>query len=322
MRVGVVGAGGIAAPHLAAWQQLGVQTCVFSLDDATALADAHGAEVLPSLDALLERCDVIDVCTPTFSHREIVLAAAAAGRHVICEKPLSLRRDEAVEMIEACEAAGVQLHPGQVVRYFPEFVAAKRAVVAGRIGVPAVLRLSRRGARPVREWFARPELSGGIIVDQMIHDIDFARWVAGDVEQVLARVVGEAPGPTLGLAVLTHAGGALSHLVGGWGHPDEPFRTEFSLAGSTGLVRHSSADVTSLRWTIPGAEASGGELLPAAALGTSPFMAELEEFLRACAGGPPPRVSAHDSLVALEIALAATESARTGRPVLVKEVAE
>ncbi|MGN6300981.1 MAG: Gfo/Idh/MocA family protein [Angustibacter sp.] len=321
MRVGVVGAGGIAAPHLAAWQQLGVSASVFSLDDAAGLAGAHGAEVLPSLDALLEACDVVDVCTPTFTHREIVLAAAAAGRHVICEKPLSLRRDEAVEMIEACDAAGVQLHPGQVVRYFPEYVAAKQAVDDGRIGVPAVLRFSRRGARPNREWFARPELSGGIVVDQMIHDIDFARWVAGGVEQVMARVVGAEPGPTLGIAVLTHASGALSHLVGGWGHPDEQFRTEFSLAGSSGLVRHSSLDVASLRWSVPGAAASGGELLPAAALGTSPFVAELAEFWQACAGGPPPRVGAHDSLVALEIALAATESARTGRPVLVKEVA-
>ncbi len=319
--VGVVGAGGIAAPHLAAWQHLGVETVVHSLDDARPLADRHGARVVDDLDTLLAACDVVDVCTPTFAHRDIVLRAAAAGRHVICEKPLSQSRSEAVEMIDACDRAGVQLHPGQVVRFFPEFAAAKAAVDAGKIGTPAVLRFSRRGARPERGWFSDDNLSGGIIVDQMIHDIDFARWVAGDVVQVYARVVGEAPGPTIGLVVLTHAGGALSHLTGGWGHDDEPFRTEFSLAGSTGLVRHSSESSQPLTWSLPGAGRPGGELVPEGPLGGSPFVAELREFLSACTGGPPPRVTAHDSLAALDVALAAAASARSGEPVRLGGVA-
>ncbi|MBD3785218.1 MAG: Gfo/Idh/MocA family oxidoreductase, partial [Micrococcales bacterium] len=152
--VGVVGAGGIAAPHLEAWRHLGARLLVHSQDGAEAAAARVGAEVVPSLDALLEACDLVDVCTPTHTHHDIVLRAAAAGRDVVCEKPLSHRYEEAVAMIDACEAAGVQLHPGQVVRYFPEYATARELVASGRIGAPAVLRLTRRGARPERSWFA------------------------------------------------------------------------------------------------------------------------------------------------------------------------
>lgn len=320
LTVGVVGAGGIAHPHLAAWQHLGVAVLVHSDEGAMEAASQYGARKVADLSELLQECDVVDVCTPTYTHHKIVLAAAAAGRHVICEKPLSHLRHEAVEMIEACAAAGVQLHPGHVVRYFPEYTAAKAAVDAGRIGAPAVLRLTRRGARPQRSWFAESAKSGGILIDQMIHDFDFARWVAGDVVQVYASVVGSAPGPTIGIAVLTHNSGALTHLVGGWGHAEEDFRTSFSIAGAHGLLRHSSTEAQSLSWSIPGAGPTCGELIPFGPLGSSPFVAELAEFLASCAGGPSPRVTAADSLAALEIAIAATRSAATGLPVRLEDV--
>lgn len=319
MTVGVVGAGGIARPHLAAWRHLGVEAVIHSVEGADEVAALYGVRVLPDLPALLEVCDVVDVCTPTYTHREVVLAAAAASRHVICEKPLSGRLADAVEMLAACAAAGVQLHPGQVVRFFPEYAAAKAAVDAGRIGTPAVLRLTRRGARPRQAWFADAQRSGGIIVDQMIHDIDFARWVAGEVTQVFASVVGAAPQPTVGIVVLTHAGGALTHVVGAWGLPAEPFRTSFSISGSNGLLQHSSADATPLRWAPGTVGPAGGELVPDGPVLGSPFVAELAEFAAACAGGPAPRVSANDSVAALRIALAATDSAATGRPIRLDE---
>ncbi len=314
LTVGVVGAGGIARPHLEAWRHLGARLLVHSHEGAEEVAARYGAEVAHDLDGLLDACDLVDVCTPTNTHHDIVLRAAAAGRHVVCEKPLSHRREEAVAMIEACDAAGVQLHPGQVVRFFPEYSAARELVADGRIGTPAVLRLTRRGARPERSWFADSTQSGGILVDQMIHDFDFARWLAGEVVQVFASVVGEEPGPTIGMAVLTHTGGALTHVLGGWGHPHERFRTSFSIAGATGLLRHSSGATEGLVLSLPDAP-GGGELLPGGSAASSPFVAELAEFAASCAGGPPPRVSARDSLAALDIALAAGRSATTGESV-------
>ena len=310
--VGVIGAGGIAQPHVAAWRQLGASVTIHSLEGAEALAARHEAATADTLDELLDRCDVVDVCTPTFAHDEFVIAAARAGKNVVCEKPLARTHAKAVAMIEACREAGVQLYPGQVVRFFPEYATAKAAVDAGRIGRPAVLRFSRRGAAPSRAWFADPALSGGIIVDQMIHDLDYARWIAGDVSQVYAKVTGE---PTTAYVILTHTSGALTHAIGGWGHPQTVFRTSFSLAGDTGLLEHDSADNPTLEWDVPSSASEGGTLLPNTSLVESPFVTELREFAAAFAGGPPPRVTAEDGLAALDIGLAAAESARIGRPV-------
>lgn len=323
LRVGVVGAGGIASPHLAAWRRLGARLAIYSTDDqAPALAARHEATVCRGLDELLAAADVVDVCTPTFTHDEIVIAAARAGRHVICEKPLARTHAKAAAMIEACRSAGVALYPGQVVRFYPAYAAAKRAVDEGGIGTPAVLRFSRRGAGPSRDWFHDVDLSGGIIVDQMIHDIDFARWIAGDVERVFARITGGDPEPTTAYAVLTHESGALTHITGAWGHPQTVFRTSFSLSGSSGLLEDDSTRRPAVTWDLAEPDPQGGGLLPLDAHTESPFLTELREFAAALDGGPPPRVGADDGLAALDIALAGLESARTGRAVNPKEMTE
>jgi myo-inositol 2-dehydrogenase/D-chiro-inositol 1-dehydrogenase len=321
LAVGVVGAGGIADPHTAAWRALGADIVIYSADGGPALAERYGGTVVYSLAELLDSCEIVDVCTPTFVHDEIVLAAAKAGRHVVCEKPLARSHRQAAAMIDACESAGKQIYPGQVVRFFPEYVAAKQAVEAGRIGDPAVLRFSRRGAAPRMPWFTDTGASGGILVDQMIHDLDFARWIAGDVTRVFAQVTGGGSEPTTAYAVLTHESGALSHVTGGWGHEKMVFRTSFSLTGSTGLIEHDSLDTPPLNWDLAQSANEGGTLLPSMDFVESPFLTELREFAAAFNGGPTPRVTAADGLAALDIGLAALESARTGRAVAPKEIA-
>jgi myo-inositol 2-dehydrogenase/D-chiro-inositol 1-dehydrogenase len=322
LSVGVVGAGGIADPHTAAWRALGADVVIYSADGAAqALAERYGGRACYSLAELLASCEIVDVCTPTFVHDEIVLAAAGAGKHVVCEKPLARSHRQAAAMIDACERAGKRIYPGQVVRFFPEYAAAKQAVDAGRIGNPAVLRFSRRGAAPRMPWFSNTDASGGILVDQMIHDLDFARWIAGDVVRVFARVTGGGSEPTTAYAVLTHESGALSHVTGGWGHPKMVFRTTFSLSGSSGQVEHDSIRNPPLAWDLAESANEGGTLLPSMDFAESPFLTELREFAAAFTGGPTPRVTAADGLAALDIGLAALESARTGRAVAPKEIA-
>ncbi len=322
LAVGVVGAGGIAGPHTAAWRALGADITIYSIDgNAPALAERVGGRAVDSLDELIDAGEIIDVCTPTPVHHEIVQAAVTAGRHVVCEKPLARTHEQGAAIVEAAEAAGVQLYPGQVVRFFPEYAAAKAAVDAGRVGTPATLRFSRRGAAPQMPWFHDVEASGGILVDQMIHDMDFARWIAGDVVRVFARVTGGEGAPTTAYAVLTHENGALSHVTGGWSHPNTVFRTTFSVAGSSGLLEYDSLGKAPLDWDVAESGSEGGSLLPAMDFAESPFLTELREFATAFAGGPAPRVSAADGLAALDIGLAALESARTGRAVAPKEIA-
>jgi myo-inositol 2-dehydrogenase/D-chiro-inositol 1-dehydrogenase len=301
----VVGSGGIAAPHLWSWRRLGLDVLLFSTNPNVAeVAAGHGAAAVPSLAELLDRADVVDVCTPTPSHPGIAAAAAAAGRPIVCEKPLARTAVEARAMVTSCAEAGVALYPAHVVRYFPEYAAAQRSVVAGDIGTPTRLILSRRSAAPDRAWFADPARSGGVVLDQLIHDLDYARWVAGEVVTVRARIVNGRRAPEQRASVqLIHAGGAVSELTGEWGGPEVAFAASFTVVGTTGEIGSAPAG------------AGTPSVLPRWQTDDSPYLAQAAEFLAALRGGPKPRVSAADGVAAVAIAEAALRAAELGQPV-------
>jgi predicted dehydrogenase len=320
-RLGVVGLGGMGSMHASLLRGLAAEgthvTEVHAFDDVADVrtkADELGITGHQSLESLIDAVDVVDVCTPTDVHAQVAHAAINAGKHVIVEKPITRTLEEADRLLAAADAAGVQLHVAHVVRYFPEYTAAKHAIANGQIGEPAVIRLTREGGLPAgRPWFLDSKRSGGIICDVMIHDIDFARWVAGDVVRVFGRQlrrVGEDQAVTHAHAILTHASGAISHLTASWAREGVGFRTSFDIAGSTGLLEFATDERAATRTAPPGL-LPAGEWLP----GDNPWSRELREFLAALHEGVPARVSAADGRAALEIALAAVESAETGRAI-------
>src|SRR5439155_21919776 len=146
MRVAIVGTGVMGRVHAEAWSRTGARITAFvgkpGAGGDTTLAGASGARVATELDAVLGEVDVVDVCTPTHLHAEFTLRAAAAGKHVVCEKPLALTVPDGLRMIQACRTAGVRLLVAHVLRFFPEYRLAQELVARGEIGVPAVLRLS------------------------------------------------------------------------------------------------------------------------------------------------------------------------------------
>jgi predicted dehydrogenase len=315
----------MGAAHAAGWAAAGAAPAGFlaqSQAEAAGLAGQYGAQVYPDLAALLADVDVLDICTPTDRHAELALAAAAAGRHVVCEKPLARTLADGRAMIDACHRAGVQLLVGHVVRFFPEYALARRRVAEGAVGRPAVLRLARGSARPAWSaggWLLDEARSGGLLLDMMIHDYDYARWVAGEVVQVYARrVAGARPdaGLDYALAILTHAGGAISHIAGSWAYPPPTFRTSLEIAGDAGLITHDSAASAPIE-TLLRREAGpdSAAVLPGSPLSEDPYTTQIKAFRAALSGGPPPPVTAADGLAALQIGLAALESARTGRAV-------
>ena len=328
LRIGLVGAGFMGEAHAAAWRSLGVAS--LTIHDAVPSAAQHvaaqsGAGVAASLDELFGSCDVVDVCTPTHLHRQVVEAAAAAGRPVICEKPLARTAADGRAMIEACRAAGVPLFVAHVVRYVNEYAAAKQAVEQGRVGRLAVVRLRRESARPNKpadHWFFDPARSGGMMMDLLVHDYDYARYLAGDVESVWARTVRDASGADVdfGMAVLRHASGAISHVSGGWVYPWPVFRTGFEIAGDGGLIQYESTDAVPVMPYLVGERESGEArtALPDSPVAENPWALELADFVRSLQGGGPPRVTAEDGLEAVRIAEAVIESARNGRPVALK----
>jgi predicted dehydrogenase len=284
-------------------------------------AQRFGGQVYESVEALVGDVDVADVCTITTAHKEGVLAAAAAGTAVICEKPLARTVADCEEMVAACEAAGVPLFVAQVVRFFPQFEKAKAVLDSGQLGEPGVIRTVRAGSMPAwgaRSWFHDFEQSGGVIMDVGIHDIDFVRWCFGEVTRVFTRGLsfrGEN-GRDHALTTLRFANGAVGHIESSWAHPPGQFLTRFEIAGDEGLMMWDSQKDAPFRLALTG-EDGQVDRSTASPLATEsdPYYAELAHFLDCLENGTPCRVTPHDGLMAVKVSLAAIESMRTGLPV-------
>jgi myo-inositol 2-dehydrogenase/D-chiro-inositol 1-dehydrogenase/scyllo-inositol 2-dehydrogenase (NAD+) len=130
------------------------------------------------------------VVTPTVYHRDIVVAAAAAGKHVFCEKPMAMSAEECSAMIAACDKAGVKLQIGFMRRYARDFVAAKAAIDQGRIGDPVLVKSLTRGPSVPQPWMYDIAKSNGPLAEVNSHDIDCVRWFAGDDISELYAVAG------------------------------------------------------------------------------------------------------------------------------------
>jgi len=332
LRVGIVGSGFMGTTHAAAWSNTPAQMVgICSVDTARAqkLAEQYRTKVYDKLDDLLNDVDVIDICTPTHLHHEMVLQAAAAGKHIICEKPLARTVTQARAMVAACEKAGVKLLVAHVVRFFPEYAGAKAAVDRGDIGNVAVVRLTRCSFQPklaADNWFLDAEKSGGMMLDLMIHDFDYARWIAGDVVSVFAKSVRsktpDAPND-YGIAILRHKNGAISNVEGGWAYPPPMFRTALEIAGDAGLIEHPADSSVPLGiYLKQSAKGDAPDVgLPMSPLAEDPYTTQIKHFYDVLTGkAAASRVTAEDGLAAVQIALAAIESARTGRAVNVEDV--
>lgn len=330
IKVGIVGAGSMGTVHAASWMRTPAQLMgVHALEWADILSEKHGIKNYDTLEALIADVDVVDVCTPTHEHYGHVMQALKAGKDVICEKPLARHIPQAEEMVQAAKAAGKKLLVGQVVRFFPEYALAKAQADAGAVGELAVLRTRRAGSQPgagdARNWFLDFDKSGGLIYDLMIHDLDYVRWVAGEVVSVFAKDVRSKEPDARGdyaLAILTHESGAISHCESAWAYPPGMFRTALEIAGSEGLIEHPSGSSAPLEMFLHKDES--GETprvaIPKSPLEEDPYTAEIRHFYDVLVNNAEPRVTAEDGLMALKLSAAAQQSAQTGKPVKIEEV--
>jgi myo-inositol 2-dehydrogenase / D-chiro-inositol 1-dehydrogenase len=178
--VAVFGAGRIGRIHAANIAALpGVQlkfVCDPVADSAAALAQQFGAAVsTPEAVFADKSIDVVAIASPTYTHSDLIGRAAAAGKHIFCEKPVDLSVARAVECAAAVSAAGVACMIGFQRRFDPTFAEAQARLSRGEIGAPEMLVITSRdpGAPPAQYLKG----SGGIFRDMLIHDFDIFRWV-------------------------------------------------------------------------------------------------------------------------------------------------
>lgn len=228
-RLGIIGLGLVAKEHIAAYQKLdGIR--IVSVCDANAGAAAHWGRTLDAAHYtdhrdLLARggIDLVLVLTPASTHRPIVEAAAAAGFHVLCEKPLAVTVEDGEAMVAACARHGVKLFYGSIYRYLPAVRTAKALIEQGAIGAIQVMTEQMIGGNgaaayrqldPVHYPHGGPGGSGMGLVDHGVHLIDVFSWFTGGAP-VQAMGSGQISGAPLQSEHLTmrFAGGAMGHLI-------------------------------------------------------------------------------------------------------------
>jgi predicted dehydrogenase len=247
MRVGLIGAGGIAQTWALGFA--GLESCeltaVCDIRDAAArtLAEPVGAKVFTSSDELFASgaVDAVVVCTPPDVHRPIVEAAARAGLHVLCEKPLAPSFEDATAMLHAAKEAGVVITMASKFRFVDDMIRAKAYVESGALGVPLSFTnaFASRVAMADR-WNADPNRSGGgVLIDNGTHSVDIARYLLGPLDAVMAaesaRTDGLAVDETARI-LLRSASGVIGTVFLSWSAGNFA-NTYVEVLGSEGAVR-------------------------------------------------------------------------------------
>jgi len=321
-RIGIVGGGSMGRYHASRWAQLPVELAGFydlEEDRARQSANQFGGKGYTSLQALVDDVDAVVVTTPTYTHHQVVLDVAPSGKHIFCEKPLARHLADCEEMVAACEASGSRLFVGQVVRFFPEYASSKAFCDAGEIGKPGVMRTTRGGAIPVSSaWYADLAKSGGVILDLAIHDLDYALWCLGPAKRVYALQMEPTEGADYALITVRHDGGAIAHIESSWAFPRGTFFTKLEITGDGGLIETDNMSSTPLVARLSANEGEPAKFaMPESPLAPEddPYYREDKHFLDCIESGEPFSVTPEEAMAAVKLALAAMESAKTGKAI-------
>ncbi|MBU9711982.1 Gfo/Idh/MocA family protein [Evansella tamaricis] len=191
--IGLVGLGFIGKTHLEAYKQIenGQVTAICTTGEVSdeEITNNDKVYVTSDFENLLsdKTIDIIDICLPTFLHEEFIIKAANAGKHIICEKPLTLSMESADRILKAVHRNGVHLFVGHLLRFWPEYQIIKAYSETNMLEEIEIVHAKRLGQFPKwSKWFKDPEKSGGALFDLHIHDIDFVYYLLGEVDSVSA----------------------------------------------------------------------------------------------------------------------------------------
>jgi inositol 2-dehydrogenase len=330
--VGVVGVGRMGRCHAENLRALVPEAKLVAVADPDLeaarrlAADLEIEDSYASIEDLVERKDIdaVVIASPSKFHLPGVQAAAAAGKHVLCEKPLALTIDGVDAAIAAARSAKVLLQVGFMRRYDPAYAEAHKRIESGEIGTPIIFRSIGRDRQPPPLSFYKSG-SGTLFLDSTIHEFDLARWLMKDEVAEVHAFGGTLACPELvefgeldaGIVNLRFSRGAIGNV--------ESFRQSrygydiyTEVVGSMATLRIGYLRQTAL--TILSGECVGHDVVDHFLVRfAEAYLNELRDFVRSILTASAPRVTGEDARQALAIALAAARSCRDSRTVLVAE---
>ncbi len=336
---GIVGAGTIGAFHASAIAMVPNARLVAATDSvpprARDFAAEHGCAAELSLDALLRRddIDVVAVCVPSGLHAEVGIRAAAAGKHLVIEKPIDVRLDAADRLAEAAKAAGSVMTVISQHRFDPGLIELRRLIDDGALGRLLLGQATTKWYRgqayyDSADWRGTWAMDGGALMNQGIHYADLLAWCMGpaaEVTAITARQAHEMEAEDCALAIVRFGSGAVGTItastavVPGFAQRLEISGTEGTVIVEDGVVIYQGFGSDLAGQELTGGNVATGVTVPAVAasaagLDAAPHAAQIADLLAAIDEGREPRVTAADARTTLELVCAVYQSAREGLP--------
>jgi inositol 2-dehydrogenase len=270
--------------------------------------------------------DAVVITSPTGTHAEVIAAAAAAGKNIFSEKPLSQQLDACDLALAAVKKAGVKLQMGFMRRFDPPYAAAKQKIEEGLIGKPVMFKAISRDPKRTSLEFAKRENSGGMIVDMGVHDFDLARWLmSSEVTRVHSegtclafpelKDVGDIDNVVINMRFASEAVGNIDisrNAVYGYDIRTEVLGTEGSLW--IGYMKQTPLLVLNRQGVTHDVVPYFMERFGIA------YAEEIREFVRHIVNNTEPTVTGADARAATAIGIAATVSLDEQRPVSLSEI--
>lgn len=342
VRVGIIGAGFVGRNHFNQYEKLKDRATVVAISDKVAdrragdwskvmgnLGDARGTKrdlghIRPYInwqDLIADpEVELVDICAPTFLHREMATAALQAGKHVLCEKPMALNVEDCDAMLAAAQVAKGRFMIAQCIRFWPEYIYLKQAVADERYGRLHSLELRRVTGVPdhtLANWVVRPELSGGALLDLHVHDVDYALYLLGKPAHVVAQGYQRNSGAVDRVHAQWFYPGVerVTQLTGAWDLPaGYPFNMGFTAVFEQAVVLFDM--YPSLPLTVH-RERERPERIDLTA--PEGYFAEIEHLVECIEKGCDPTISTpRESRDAVAIALAEKESLLSGKTVTIR----
>jgi len=326
VRVGLVGLGRMGRFHAANLAGRIPQANLVRIVDANEKVARENAERLGGVEWSTDYADLLDdseieaviVASPTPLHAEMAEAAAAAGKHAFCEKPISLDPKRTYEVIEAVRSAGIKMQVGYHRRFDPDYRAAWEKISAGEIGDVYLFRTSLRDMRSPSPEFLKG--SGGFFADVTLHDFDTARWLIGEIEEVMAfgaalsdpgfEEIGDVDNAVVTLRFASGALGVIDNSrVAGYG-----YECSSEIMGSKGTLRVDNHRRVAVQTLTPDRVCQDyvSDFVERFA---DAYREEMEHFLNTLRSDGDPEVGGTDDIAAFTLAQAADRSYREGRTV-------
>jgi myo-inositol 2-dehydrogenase/D-chiro-inositol 1-dehydrogenase len=323
LRIGLIGAGAIAASHLPQLCRRTDDVQIIGAADVSAVPVCVEKFAIPRLVTdyrkMLDDVDAVLICTPTHLHASMAIDALRAGKAVFCEKPLARTMEQADAILAAQRTGGAPLQVGFVRRFDAEWLAWRQELLKESIGRPVVWRDIAASTGPSAAWFFDDAAGGGPFLDGCIHSLDFGLFTFGPVEWVFCHGRTMKPNATAidtGTATVRFVSGDELLLAWSWGLPPGCRGSRvFEFLGPGGLMSwpgDEPKESAHRRFVITTGKESKREVrVPFDAL-TPAYDRQMDEFIDVALKRKPPSASGVEGRAALHVALAILESARSG----------